>query len=47
VKNGVPFQKATEELTDAEVMAYAVAFSEMEGGGRFNWDTQQFEGRND
>lgn len=46
MKNGVPYLTATEELTDAEVMAHAIAFSEMEGN-RFDWDQMKFERRDD
>lgn len=31
-----------EDMSDAEVLAHSVAFSEMEGG-RFNWDTMTME----
>lgn len=42
MKNGVPYHEATEVMSEAEVLAHAVAFSEMEGG-RFNWDTLEME----
>jgi len=44
VKNGVPYHLAMDEMTDAEVMAASVAFSELEGA-KFDWDTMQFEKR--
>lgn len=42
VKNGVPYTVAMEEMSDAEVMAHSIAFSEMEGY-RFNWKSMTME----
>lgn len=44
MKNGIPYDLAMNELSNAETMAYAIAFSEMEGG-KFNWDAMQWERR--
>jgi hypothetical protein len=38
----VPYTVAMEEMSDAEVMAHSIAFSEMEGY-RFNWKSMTME----
>lgn len=41
MKNGVPFLTATEEMSDAEAMAWSITFTEFEGQ-RFDWDNTCF-----
>jgi hypothetical protein len=45
VKNGVPFDRVFDcgPLSDYERMAFSIIFSEIEGGGVFNWRTLVFD----
>jgi hypothetical protein len=42
VKNGVPFDVAFG-LDEVRRTAWAIAFSEMESGKRFNWTSMEFD----
>lgn len=38
----MPYSVAMDDLSDAEVFAYAITFSEFESGNQFDWQEGRF-----